>query len=212
MTRYSITKEELEALNPCDLDERLKLFGGRERLTVAQALEAGATVDEVLWAAGRMGHKAECVRFAAACAESVAHLNPDARIRAAIQAAKACAESPTEENAKAADAARAAVRAAYVAAATTYAARAAAYAAAAATAYATYAAADAYAATDVAATAYAAARDAAGAAALAGKPFDGEALLLEVFADKGGRTMTQKLETEEWPAGIHAVAAWLVSA
>ena len=112
MTRYSITKEELKALDPCDLDERLELFGGRERLTVAQALEAGATVEDVLWAAGRMGHKAECVRFAVACAESVAHLNTDPRVQEAIDAAKAWVDSPTEENATAAYAAYAAARAA----------------------------------------------------------------------------------------------------
>lgn len=168
--RYAITVEELKALNPCALDERLKLFGRRKRLTVAQALKAGATVSDVLWVAGRMGHKAECVRFAVACAESVSHLNPDPRVRAAIDAAKAWIDSPTEENAKAAS--YAAFDTAYAApCAATYAARAATYAARAA-AYASYAAyASAYAS-------YAAAR----AASYAGEPFDGKALLLEVFA------------------------------
>ncbi|MFN6267160.1 MAG: hypothetical protein ACK45D_13085 [Alphaproteobacteria bacterium] len=52
--------------------------------------------------------------------------------------------------------------------------------------------------------------EAADAAHAAGGPLDGKALLLAIFADKGGRTMTQKLETEEWAAG--RVAAWLVSA
>ena len=193
MTRYAITKEELEALNPCDLDERLKLFGGRERLTVAHALEAGVTVSDVLWTAGRMGHKAECVRFAVACAESVAHLSHDPRVRAAIEAAKAWIASPTEENAAATYVAAYAADAAGVVAAHRG-ARAAAYAARTAS----------YAAK--------AEEQAKYAADAAGEPFDGKTLLLKIFADKGGRTMTQKLETEEWPAGIHAVAAWLVSA
>ncbi len=128
MTRYSITRDALKALDTCDPAEHLKLFGRRKRLTVAQALEAGATVSDVLWVAGRMGHKAECVRFAIACAESVSHLNPDPHVQEAIDAAKAWIDSPTEENAKAAS--------------------------------------------------YAAAR----AASYAGEPFDGKALLLEVFA------------------------------
>jgi hypothetical protein len=211
LTRYAITKEELEALNPCDLDERLKLFGGRERLTVAHALEAGVTVSDVLWTAGRMGHKAECVRFAVACAESVAHLSHDPRVRAAIEAAKAWIASPTEENAAATYVAAYAADAAGVVAAhrgaraAAYAARTASYAAADAAAYA----ADAARTASYAAKAEEQAKYAADAA---GEPFDGKTLLLKIFADKGGRTMTQKLETEEWPAGIHAVAAWLVSA
>ena len=171
MTRYSITREELKALNPCDLDERLELFGGRERLTVAQALEAGATVEDVLWAAGRMGHKAECVRFAVACAESVAHLTPDPRVRAAIDAAKAWIASPTEENAAAAYAAYVDVYA------VAYSVYDAAYTAANA-AYTAYSANAAYASASAAYTAAIAAY----VAGIAGEPLNLKTLLLKIFA------------------------------
>ena len=162
---HTITPDQLIALNPCDLSDRLALFAGRESLTAAQALDAGATPADILWVAGRLGLKTECVRFAIGCAESVAPLNSDPRVGAAIQAAKDWLADPSDA---AADAAYAAARAA----------RAAAYAAGAAA----YAAADAaYAAARAADTAYATAR-AAYAAAYAGMTEQAQrALILEIF-------------------------------
>lgn len=65
------TRAQIAALKPCSLD-KLRVFKGRKTLTVAEALEAGASIDDLLWVAGRLGLKTECVRFAIACAQRVA--------------------------------------------------------------------------------------------------------------------------------------------
>jgi hypothetical protein len=168
-----LTREHLTALDPCDLDVRLQLFGRRKSLTARQALDAGATVADLLWVLGKLGRKRECVLFALGCARAVAHLNTDPRVQGALDATQAWLDDPSEANrlAAAAAAARAAARAADAAYAAADAARAAAYAAAdaartAAAAAAADAAADARAAADAAAwAAVYAARTAASAAA-----------------------------------------------
>lgn len=106
MTQISLSPAELAALKPCS--DRTALFAGRNRMTAREALDAGATVADLLWVAGKLGLKAECVAFAIACAERVARLNPDPRVRAALDAAKAWLDDPTEENRLAAAAAAAA--------------------------------------------------------------------------------------------------------
>ena len=182
-----VTIEELRALNPCDLDARLALFGRRKALTVTQAVEAGATVEDILWVAGRLGHKERCVRFAVACARRVAHLNPDPRVKTALDATDAWLADPTPENAKAAaEAAAEATDAAWVAVWAADAADAAASVAAAARA-AAEAAADA--AAEAAADAAPRAADAAAWAAVwaawaarAEEKAAQVALLLEIFA------------------------------
>ena len=167
-----LTREQLTALDPCDLDVRLQLFGRRKSLTARQALDAGATVADLLWVLGKLGRKRECVLFALGCARAVAHLNTDPRVQGALDATQAWLDDPSEANRlAAAAAARAAARAADAAYAAADAARAAAYAAAdaartAAAAAAADAAADARAAADAAAwAAVYAARTAAYAAA-----------------------------------------------
>lgn len=87
-----ITKDQLCDMEPCDLERRLALFGDQKTLTAKEALERGATVDDVLWVLGRLGTpKARRViaEFAIFAAEQVQHLNPDPRVSAAIVAAKA---------------------------------------------------------------------------------------------------------------------------
>jgi len=91
------TRAQIAALKPCSLG-KLGVFKGRDALTVAEALEAGASIDDLLWVAGRLGLKTECVRFAIACARRVAHLNPDPRVQAAIDAAQAWMDNPTDDN------------------------------------------------------------------------------------------------------------------
>ena len=102
---YTITKRQLIDMKPCDLKDRLKLFGGAESMSVCEAIDAGFSVSDILRVFGRLGLKAECVRFAIGCAERVSHLNDDPRVAAAINAAKAWVDDPTEENRQAADAA-----------------------------------------------------------------------------------------------------------
>ena len=65
----TVTRDELRAMNPCDVDSRMKLFGRRKRLSAAQAMEAGASVRDILWVAYRLGRKDLCVKFALACAQ-----------------------------------------------------------------------------------------------------------------------------------------------
>lgn len=106
---YKLTKDELLAMDPCDRDEQLKLFGRRKSMTARQALDAGASVPDLLWVAGRMGLKRQCVQFVLACAQRTAHLNTDPRVQAALDAASKWLADPSEENRlAAADAARAA--------------------------------------------------------------------------------------------------------
>ena len=95
--QLSITRDQLASFDPCDLPARLKLFGKRKRLTARQAIAAGASIRNVLWVMGRVGRKDLCVRFALACAQRVAHLNPDPRVQAALDATSAWLADPTEE-------------------------------------------------------------------------------------------------------------------
>ena len=126
-----ISKEELLDFSPCDAGRRLALFGRKKYLTAKQALEAGATISDLLWVAGRLRLKKQCVQFALASAQRAVHLNSDPRVQAALDATQAWINNPTEENRAAARAAACAVedtaRAARAAAAA-YAAAAAAYA------------------------------------------------------------------------------------
>ncbi len=107
MTVITLTRAEVAALKPCSLD-KLKVFEGRDRLNAREALEAGASIRDLLWVAGKLGLKRQCVQFAVACAERVAHLNPDPRVQAALDAARAWLDDPSEDKRCAADAALAA--------------------------------------------------------------------------------------------------------
>ena len=146
MTYITLTREALIAMDPCDLPERLGRFGDAESMDIRQAFEAGFTIRDILWVAGEMGLKSDCVRVAIFAAKQVAHLNTDPRVQAAIDAAQAWVDNPSQDAAYAAHAADAARAAAYAAADAAYAAhaadaaRAAAYAAADAAADAAYAA------------------------------------------------------------------------
>jgi len=106
-----LTRDQVVALGPCS-EDRIPNFGRRKSMSAAQALEAGATIDDLLWVAGQLGRKDLCVKFALACAQRVAHLNPDPRVPAAIDAAAAWVADPSEENRAAARAAGDAARAA----------------------------------------------------------------------------------------------------
>lgn len=102
----TITRDQLIALNPCGLDDRLKLFGRRKSMTVKQALAAGASIDGVLWVAGALGLKDECARFAVKCAERVVHLDASGTARPCIASTMAYLADPSAENWKLLAAAR----------------------------------------------------------------------------------------------------------
>ena len=165
MAAIALTPAEVAALRPCS--DRSHLFGRRKKMNARQALEAGASIADLLWVADKLGRKDLCVRFALACAQRVAHMNPDPRVQAALDATARWLDDPTPENYAARAAARAAAGAAARAAAGA-AAWAAAWAAAGAAARAAAGAAARAAAWAAAgAAAWAAAGDAAGDAARA---------------------------------------------
>jgi hypothetical protein len=97
-----LTYAQLADLDPCGLEGRKALWGRRKALTAVQALEAGASVEDILWVAGRLGRKDLCVRFSLMCAQRVAANNPDPRVQAALDAVKAWLENPCEETESAA--------------------------------------------------------------------------------------------------------------
>ena len=105
MTTLKLTYQDVLALKPCSID-RVPSFGRRKYLTAAQALERGATVEDLLWVASQIGRKDLCVRFALACTQRVAYLNPDPRAQAALHVTQAWLDAAGDA------AARAAVRAA----------------------------------------------------------------------------------------------------
>ena len=92
-----LTRAQVVALNPCS-ENHIPDFGRRKSMTASQALDAGTTIPNLLWVAGRLGRKDLCVRFALACAQRVAHLNPDARVQAALDATAAWLADPTDRN------------------------------------------------------------------------------------------------------------------
>lgn len=115
----------LAAIRAC-LEAR-EWAAGKDALTVWETCERA---DWLLWWAARtpINSHQDIVRVAAKIARTIAHLNTDPRVMAALEAAERWAENPTEENkAEAAEAAvRAAAWAAWAAEAAVEAARAAA--------------------------------------------------------------------------------------
>jgi len=162
----TLTPEQLAAMEPCGLTDRLAMFGRRKSMGVKQALAAGATVRDILWVAGRLGLKDKCVRFALLAAQRAVRPDSDPRVQACLDAVNSYVADPTATNLKELQAARSA--AAAVAAATV--------------AAAAYAAADAATTTAAVAAAAAAAYAAVAAAAARKQEIEAQhALLVEVF-------------------------------
>ena len=157
----ALTLEQVLALNPCDADNRRKLFAKHNgaAMTASEAFAAGVSLRDLLWVAVKIGKRDQVARFAIACVQRIVTPKTDKRVQACLDAALAYLDNKTPETLAALQTARKASYAAYAAAA--YSAYAAATAAAAA-AYSAYAAATAAAAaaTDVDAAVDAAAFDA----------------------------------------------------
>lgn len=98
----TLTLAQLRKLKPCDLEPHKPLFEGKRSVSVRQALEAGVSIPDLLWVAGELDLKPQIVTFAARVAREVAHLNPDPRVMAAIEAAEAWVREPSEGNREAA--------------------------------------------------------------------------------------------------------------
>lgn len=69
-----LTYAELEAMGPCSPSERKALWGGRKYLTPELAFAAGASLNDLLWVAGKLGLKVQLADFASRCAAEVSHL------------------------------------------------------------------------------------------------------------------------------------------
>ncbi len=151
----SITRDQLIAMRPCYLNKHLARFNKRKSMTIRQAFNSGATIPDLLWVAGQLGHTDLCVKFALACAVRAGRFTKDRRVHDCLAATQTYIDDSSEANLAALRVARrnaanadAAADAAANAAANADAANAAAYAAAYADAAANAAAnaADAYAA------------------------------------------------------------------
>lgn len=116
MAALKITRDELLALNPCDGDARLALFGPRKSLTAAQALKAGVSIRDVLRAAEQKGRKDLCVRFALLAAQRIALFDKSGTAQPCLDAANTYAADPSAANLSALRKKYAAVRAANAAA------------------------------------------------------------------------------------------------
>ncbi len=131
----TVTKDQLRALKPCEISNRLRLFGSRTSLNAEQAFAAGASISDLLWVASRLGHKDLCAKFALACAKRVEHRDKSGKAAACNDATVAYISNPSPTKLEAMRRARSAAAAAADYAARSadyadYAARSAAYAAA----------------------------------------------------------------------------------
>lgn len=97
-----LSYQQVADLEPCSLN-RIPAFDKRKTMTAAQALAAGVPIDDLLWVAGQLGLKEQCVRFALGCARRAEHLSTDPRVKAANDAAQAWLDNPCEETRLAAD-------------------------------------------------------------------------------------------------------------
>ncbi len=101
----TLTLAQLRKLKPCDLEPHKPLFKGKRSVSVRKALEAGVSISDLLCVAGKLDLKPQIVTFAAKVAREIAHLNPDPRVKAAIEAAEAWVREPNGANQEAARAA-----------------------------------------------------------------------------------------------------------
>lgn len=103
-----ISYDELIEMGACDPGlERFvtQTNDTREPVEVTSLIGGENTVGDLLWLAGKRFPKARIVTFAIGCARAVEHFNDDPRVKAAIDAAQAWVDDPTEENRVAARAA-----------------------------------------------------------------------------------------------------------
>jgi hypothetical protein len=115
MTR-SITLSQLLAFDPCNREQRIKLFKDRTSITVREAVLLGVSLNDLLWVAGRLDFKAQIVEFAQACAQRAETHTRSAQSDAAANATRSAANAARSAARSAAKAANAAARSAAAAA------------------------------------------------------------------------------------------------
>jgi hypothetical protein len=116
MTR-SITLSQLLAFDPCNREQRIKLFKDRTSITVREAVLLGVSLNDLLWVAGRLDFKAQIVEFAQACAQRAETHTRSAQSDAAANATRSAANAANAARSAARSAANAANAAARSAAA-----------------------------------------------------------------------------------------------
>ena len=87
-----LTLKQVLAFNPCIRDQVIERFAESKALTARQAFDAGFSVFDLCWLAGKLGEKEKLAMFAAKCADSVKHLKKPASAYAA-DAANAYADA-----------------------------------------------------------------------------------------------------------------------
>ena len=87
MTR--LTKTELLNLKPCDKEARIATFGKANSMNAKEAFDAGFTISDLCWVAGKLKQNKKLVLFAKKCAESVSHFKNAPAAYAADAAARA---------------------------------------------------------------------------------------------------------------------------
>ena len=65
----TITKQQLIEMEPCDLDDRIEMFGDADSMNIKQAFKAGFTVSDILWLCGELKLPDVVIKFAYACSE-----------------------------------------------------------------------------------------------------------------------------------------------
>ena len=95
---FKVTKEQLIAMRPCNLNKHIALFNKHKELSAGQAFAAGASIRDLLWVAGRLGRKELCVKFALACAVRAGHFTKDRRVHDCLKATQAYIDAPTNVN------------------------------------------------------------------------------------------------------------------
>jgi hypothetical protein len=79
----TITKQQLIEMEPCDLDDRIEMFGKHETMNIKQAFKAGFTITDILWLCGKLLMIDVIEKFANGCSERAQeYADADARYAA----------------------------------------------------------------------------------------------------------------------------------
>lgn len=100
MPTIRVSQAQLIKFDPCGLEWRLKLFGDKNTLTAQQAYEAGFPIEDLIWIAAKLNFARKLVKWGLWCLARVVITNGPVTptTQAAINAAQAWLDDPTEPN------------------------------------------------------------------------------------------------------------------
>ena len=90
-----VTVDDIMELHPCPDYPRERvdeLWSGRESLSLVEICDLDIPIPDRIWAVTGLMPKRDARHYACDCAQRVAHLNPDPRVQAAIDAARRYAD------------------------------------------------------------------------------------------------------------------------